>query len=325
MKQVIKFSAALASFGNPGDRFISGYKEDRPLAEKFDLAAKAGLSAIDFVYRLDLNNENVNEIKEYLDKYQMKCCSVLPNIFGVKPFERGAIASRDPNILEKVKQEICEVIDVTKAIGGDMITIWPGQDGFDYPFEDNYLKAWETMVSLLQEMADYDPEVRVGVEYKLKEPRVHCYVATVGKAILLAQATQRPNVGVFLDTGHAILAYENVAESFALTKIFGDRLFGVHINDARRDWDWDMNVGSVHLIDTMEWLYWVDKIGFDGYYTLDLWPARMDSLQAIQESIEWTKAMRNALMRIGDKQIEEMIAEGNPAKTMRILREAIFQ
>ena len=325
MKQVIKYSAALAAFGNPGDRFVSGYKEDRTLAEKFALAAKAGLSAIDFVYRLDLKNENVNEIKEYLDKYQMKCCSVLPNIFGVKTFVHGAIASRDPRVLVKVKQEICEVIDVTKAIGGDMITIWPGQDGFDYPFEDNYLKAWETMVSLLQEMADYDPEVRVGVEYKLKEPRVHCYVATVGKAILLAQATQRPNVGVFLDTGHAILAYENVAESFALTKIFGDRLFGVHINDTRRDWDWDMNVGSVHLIDTMEWLYWVDKIGFDGYYTLDLWPARMDSLQAIQESIEWTQAMRNALMRIGDKQIEEMIEEGNPAKTMRILREAIFQ
>ena len=325
MKQVIKYSAALASFGNPGDRFISGYKEDRPLAEKFDLAAKAGLSAIDFVYRLDLKNENVNEIKEYLDKYQMKCCSVLPNVFGVKPFVRGAIASRDPRVLEKVKQEICEVIDITKAIGGDMITIWPGQDGFDYPFEDNYLKAWETMVSLLQEMADYDPEVRIGVEYKLKEPRVHCYVATIGKAILLTQATQRPNVGVFLDTGHAILAYENVAESFALTKFFGDRLFGVHINDTRRDWDWDMNVGSVHLIDTMEWLYWVDKIGFDGYYTLDLWPARMDSLQAIQESIEWTQVMRNALMRIGDNLIEEMIAEGNPAKTMRILREAIFQ
>ena len=58
-----------------------------------------------------------------------------------------------------------------------------------------------------------------------------------------------------------------------LTKLFGNRLFGVHINDARRDWDWDMNMGAVHLLDTMEWLYWVDKIGFDGFYTLDIWPA----------------------------------------------------
>ena len=201
----------------------------------------------------------------------------------------------------------------------------PGQDGFDYPFEVDYFYAWETMIDVIRELADYDPSVRIGLEYKLKEPRVHCYISTIGKTILLIQATERTNVGVFLDTGHAILAYENVAESFALTKVFGDRLFGVHINDTRRDWDWDMNVGSVHLLDTMEWLYWVDKIGFDGFYTLDIWPARMDSLEAIQECIAWTKEMRKALMRIGEKNIEEMIAEGNPAKSMKVLREAIFK
>lgn len=325
MKEEIKFSAALAAFGNPGDRFIPAYKEDKPLSELFALAAKAGLSAIDFVYRWDLKKDNINEIKEYLDKYNMKCCAVLPNIFGVKPYERGAIASRDPKIIEKVKQEIREVIDATKAIGGNLIDIWPGQDGFDYPFEDDYIRAWETMIEVIKEMADYEPSVKIGLEYKLKEPRVHCYIATVCKTILLAQATGKENVGVFLDTGHAILAYENVAESFALTKLFGNRLFGVHINDARRDWDWDMNVGSVHLLDTMEWLYWVDKIGFNGFYTLDIWPARMDSLQAIQESIAWTKAMRKALMKIGDKTIEEMLKEGNPAKSMSILRQAIFE
>lgn len=325
MKKEIKFSAALAAFGNPGDRFISGYKEDKPLSELFALAAEAGLSAIDFVYGWDLKKDNVNEINEYLDKYNMKCCAVLPNIFGVKPFEKGSIASKDPKIVAKVKDDIKEVIDITKKIGGNMVNLWPGQDGFDYPFESDYFYAWETMTNVIRELADYDPEMKVGLEYKLKEPRIHCYISTIGKTLLLAQATERSNVGVFLDTGHAILAYENVAESFALTKIFGGRLFGVHINDARRDWDWDMNVGSVHLLDTMEWLYWVDKIGFDGFYTLDIWPARMDSLQAIQESIAWTKAMRNALMKIGDGKIEAMIAEGNPASAMGILREAIFE
>ncbi len=48
---------------------------------------------------------------------------------------------------------------------------------------------------------------------------------------------------MILDIGHAILAYENAAESFALTRMFGDRLFLLHINDTRPDWDWDLNVG----------------------------------------------------------------------------------
>lgn len=324
MREEIKFSAALTAFANPSDRFIAGYKEDLPLSELFAQAADAGLSAIDFVYRWDLKPNNVQEIKEYLDKYNMAPCAVLPNIFGQKEFVRGAIATRDSAVLASVKQEIREVIDITQAIGGDLVCVWPGQDGFDYPFEVNYIEAWETMIGLLREMADYNPDVRLGVEYKLKEPRVHCFVATIGKDLLLTQAVDRPNVGVFLDTGHAILAYENVAESFALTKLFGDKLFGVHINDTRRDWDWDMNVGSVHLLDTMEWLYWVDRVGFEGFYTLDIWPARMNSLQAINECIAWTKAMRNALLRIGHEQIERLIKEGNPARSMQVIREAIF-
>jgi len=92
----------------------------------------------------------------------------------------------------------------------------------------------------------------------------------------------------------------------------------------KRRWDWDLNVGAVHFLDTLEWLYWVDKIGYQDFYTLDIWPARMDTVEAIKECIEWIKAMRKSLIRIGDKRIEELIAEGNPVKTMRIIREAIF-
>ena len=66
------------------------------------------------------------------------------------------------------------VMAITKAIGGNLIDIWPGQDGFDYPFEDDYFRAWNTMIDLIRDVADYDPEIKVGLEYKLKEPRVHC-------------------------------------------------------------------------------------------------------------------------------------------------------
>jgi xylose isomerase len=254
----------------------------------------------------------------------MKCCDVLPNLFGRREYVKGSISSMLPEVVEQAKAEIRDVIEITRKIGGSLVNIWAGQDGFDYPFEADYLKSWESMIEVLKEAADYDPAVKLGLEYKFKEPRVHNFISTVGKSLLLCQAVRRPNVGVILDIGHAILAYENAAESFALTKLFDDKLFLLHINDTRPDWDWDLNVGSVHFLDTLEWLYWVDRIGYDGYYTLDIWPARMDAVDAIRESIEWIKAMRRALERIGDKVIEQMMLEGNPAKTMRIVREAIF-
>ena len=325
MKDDIKFAVALSALGNPGDRFMSGYKKDRPIGEMFSLAAESGVSGLEFVYGRDITPGNVNEIREYMDKYKMKCFDVLPNLFGREEYIRGSITSTNSKIREKAKDEIREVIDITKQIGGNMLNIWVGQDGYDYPFEVNYLKAWEAMITTLQEMADYDPLVKLALEYKFKEPRLHCYISTVSKALLLTEVIKRPNVGIILDTGHAIMAYENAAESLALARMFGNRLFGMHINDTRPDWDWDLNVGAVHFLDTLEWLYWVDKVGYDDFYTLDIWPARMDTVEAIKESIEWIKAMRRALIRIGDKQIEEMIAERNPVKAMRIVREAVFR
>jgi xylose isomerase len=325
MKKDISFAVALSALGNPGDRFMPGYKEDRSAAEMFDLAAASGITGLEFVHGRDITDENAGEIKGYMDKHGLKCCDVLPNLFSRKEFIRGAISSRDPAVVEEAGREIRRAVDITKRLGGNLVNIWPGQDGYDYPFESEYTRAWGSMIEVLQDAADYDPTVRLGLEYKFKEPRVHSFVSTVAKSLLLCNAVNRPNVGLILDIGHAILAYENAAESLALAKMFGDRLFLLHINDTRPDWDWDLNVGSVHFLDTLEWLYWADKTGYDGYYTLDIWPARMDTVEAIRESIEWIHAMRRALDRIGGTTIENMMREGNPARTMKIIREAVFR
>ncbi len=324
MKNKIKFAVALSALGNPGDRFLPGYKQDLPMAQMFSQAASAGITGLELVYGRDVNPQNLDEIKELMQKHNLKCCDVLPNLFSDADFIKGSFTSRDKKIRDKAWKEMCSVIEVTKKLGGDLVNIWAGQDGYDYPFETDYLKAWETMIDTLRRAADYDPSVKLGLEYKFKEPRAHCFISTVAKSLLLVQATARPNIGVILDIGHAILAYENAAESFALTDLFGKRLFSVHINDTRPDWDWDLNVGAVHFLDTLEWLYWLDRLGYDGYYTLDIWPARMDTVEAIKETIAWIDALRQSLERIGSNQIEELIAEGNPVKTMRAIRQAVF-
>ena len=61
MKSDIQFAVALSALGNPGDRFMSGYKKDRPIGEMFALAAESGVSALEFVYGRDITPGNVNE------------------------------------------------------------------------------------------------------------------------------------------------------------------------------------------------------------------------------------------------------------------------
>ena len=48
----------------------------------------------------------------------------------------------------------------------------------------------------------------------------------------------------------------------------------MHFNDNYRLWDDDMIVGSVHTIEYLELLYWLDRIGYDGYLSMDQYPYR---------------------------------------------------
>ena len=78
------------------------------------------------------------------------------------------------------------------------------------------------------------------MEYKPREPRTHIYTSNVDKMLAIANRVSKDNVGVLIDTGHAYCAGENIAESVALTKLFGDKLYYVHVNDNYKAWDDDM-------------------------------------------------------------------------------------
>ncbi len=83
--------------------------------------------------------------------------------------------------------------------------------------------------------------------------------------LLLAQETKCKNVGVTIDTGHAFVAGEVIAESIVLAKRAGNKLFHMHFNDNFTAWDDDMMVGSVHSTAYIEILYWLDRCRFNGW------------------------------------------------------------
>ena len=98
--------------------------------------------------------------------------------------------------------------------------------------------------------------------------------------------------------------YENMAETAALCKFFGDRLAYLHLNDNWRLWDDDMMVGSVHTIELLELLYWLEKIDFEGWYSLDIFPYRDDEVGLATESFNWIKDLRRVMYHIGMDNIQ---------------------
>jgi sugar phosphate isomerase/epimerase len=175
----------------------------------------------------------------------------------------------------------------------------------------------------LRECAAHRPEIRVSLEYKPKEPRTHSFLGTAAGALLVAQEVGLPNVGVTIDVGHAFVAYENVAESVVILSRAG-KLFHMHMNDNYRLWDDDMIVGSVHTVEYLELLYWLDRVGYQGFLSLDQYPYREDPDQAIAESIAWLRALRVITDRMGYERVSQLLRSGDASAASRLVRQAMM-
>ncbi len=120
------------------------------------------------------------------------------------------------------------------------------------------------------------------------------------------------------------MAYESAAESAALLQHFGDKLFYMHFNDNWRLWDDDMTVGSVHTVEMLELLYWLDRIDYDGWYALAIFPYREDGIRAASESIKWIQGLHGLLDKIGRERISQVIGSGDAMEASAMIRQALL-
>ena len=139
----------------------------------------------------------------------------------------------------------------------------------------------------------------------------------------MAQETGCDNVGVCIDTGHAYVAGEVVGESIVLAKRAGNRLMHMHFNDNYGSWDDDMIVGSVHSIAYIETLYWLDRVGYTGWLSMDQYPYREDGAGAIGESIQWLVAF-DRVLQSHRAEIDQLVQQGDAVQTSRFLRSVLL-
>lgn len=320
MKPNDLYSVFLMNVGPCSDRYCPQYGTPLGTQELFDRVASIDqLSGVDLVAVPSLMAER-DLVRSCLDKTGLKVVSVAADTFTQARWRQGSFSSVDPEIRAAAVAHAKEVMDWTHELGSDLLTLWPGQDGFDYIFQADYIQEREWFMECIQELCDYRPDMRVGLEYKLKEPRTHSYVSTVGTTALMVKGINRPNCGVILDYGHALLGQENPAESVAILKQFGDMLMHVHINDNYRYWDDDMIIGSVHVHEFMEFFYWLDKTGYHGWITIDQFPYRDEPRDCVAESAEWMVTLRDRIRSVDSAEIEATLAKKDAVASSKLLR-----
>lgn len=216
-------------------------------------------------------------------------------------------------------------MDYAQELGCNLINLWPGQDGYDYHFTADYAQERTWFEECVKECCEYNKNMKISVEYKPKEPRNRSYPSNVYSTLLMVKETGQDNCGVTVDFGHALDAYENVAESVLILKKYGDKLFHLHMNDCYGYWDDDMIAGSVHTIAYLEMFYWMKKTGYQGYISSDQYPYREDGRNAVAETIAWMECFEEIADRmVQDEEVEKVIHSGDAVAATGMLRKIMF-
>ena len=318
-----KFGACLPTFGNCADRYcLGGYGGGgSTMEEMLDLAATVkGLDGLELVGNWHVNDDNIHKVAKMFRERNLEICMLVPDLWTQAKWGKGSIASPDKKTRLAGIAEIKKVMDWAAQLKCKYIDVWPGQDGFDYCFQANYSEAWKWMKDAIAECAQHTAKVRILVEYKPKEPRTHCFVDSAAKVLLLLDGLKE--VGVLIDWGHALQGGENIAQSAALVSAYG-KLDYFHLNDNYRSWDDDMMACSVHLVEYLELVYWLKRLKYKGWLTLDIFPYREDGVRAATQSKEWMEAMFRAVDRVGMEAFKKVIDSADACSASELVRRAM--
>ncbi len=319
-----KYGAGIWHFATYVDRYATdGYGPPRTLIEMIDLAGTVDdLSVVDINYPFADPGLSLDAVEVALKRNNLSVIGITPEIY-TRQFAKGAFTNPDPGV-RRLANEMCnDAANVVRRFGADYVKLWPGQDGWDYPFQVDHKKLWQASMDGVGELASQNPDLKFVIEYKPREPRVHMSYDSVARTLLGIEKIGLPNVGILLDFGHSLYGGESPADAAQLAIDHG-RLFGMDVNDNLRSWDDDLIAGSIHPIELFEFFYTLRKNKWEGVWQLDQFPFREDSVEAANSAIGFLKAVERALDKLDFDAMQAAQDRHDAVGALKLAREALF-
>lgn len=289
-----------------------------------DLAGKVGdLSVVDITYPFADPQLSLEEVERALKRNGLGVIGVTPEIY-TREFAKGAFTNPDPGVRRAANELINGAARLVRRFGADYVKLWPGQDGWDYPFQVDHKVQWQRSIDGVGELAAQNPDLKFVVEYKPREPRVHMSYDSVARTLLGIEKIGLPNVGILLDFGHSLYGGESPADAAQLA-IDHCRLFGMDVNDNLRAWDDDLVVGTVHPIELFEFFYTLRKNKWEGVWQLDQFPFREDCVEAARMAIKFLKTVEHGLNRLDFAAVEEAQSRHDALGALALVKQALFK
>ncbi|MEM0027077.1 MAG: sugar phosphate isomerase/epimerase family protein [Ignisphaera sp.] len=309
----IKFGSGTWAAGGFSDRFMArGYFPDlsSDVISRIERIKKAGIRAfvpinVEFLdENYEIKWDLVDRVLDYSKKNNMVIAGLALDLSGIPELKMGSITNPDPNLRKKAIRIIVESMEIAKRFGVDVVSFWPGQDGWDYSFEVNYGKKLAVFMDGLRELGEEALKrgLKLCIEAKLKEPKEgNMIMPTTHVAMVIAKKINedfgKDVVGITIDYGHELMYAVEPAYTVYLAKYFNVPLLSIHINTAKtHSNDEDRVVGTGDVWMFIDFLYATIDTGYNGWYILDQFTYRMNPVDGMKLSkVFFVNAMKKAL------------------------------
>jgi xylose isomerase len=307
----MRTSLGIWAFGNMATRFnAGGYKPElsgSSTAQRVRTAVEGLGDLIDdyeFHYPQELSPDNLDEVREALDGHGIYC--IASGLHLDARFGKGAFVSPDDALREDALRLTREAIDLAAECGAQMI-VWPGIEGYNYPFQTPYKESWARFVDGVGQAAQHAAErgVMVFLEHKNSEPAMKILMRNVGMTLHVIHSLRRQgidNVSVNMDWQHLLMNGESLAEYAAMLAAEG--LLGhQHANDGWGTFDDDNMVGTIRFMETLELAVELRRAGYGEKgerLGFDLYPYTEDAVRAVERSVRQWRFIDEVASRIDD-------------------------
>ncbi len=321
-----RYAARLNAFKIGADAYWPGKNHITTIDLLGRAATVEGLNAVDFNYPDHFEDCNPAELKQYISENNIHLNGLAMRYYTDPAFKLGGFTNPDPRVRRAAIDLTLEGMDKLAEMGGSLMTLWLGQDGFDYSFQVNYQQLWDYTLEALAEICDHNKSVDISLEYKPNEPRSYSLMPDVGSNLLALSELNRPNTGITLDFAHVLYAEEMPAHAAAMVGRFS-RLLGVHLNDGYGKRDDGLMIGSVHPVKTVELLVEINRLNYDSTIYFDTFPdlSGLDPVAEATVNVEMANKLASiAAKLVGNQELRAAIANQDAPASQQIVNRAMY-
>jgi len=330
----LKTSLGIWALGPMITRFVpSGYQPQWKSENTVDKVSRAvaGLGDLiddyEFHYPQELNEDNAEAIKAALGGHGIYCIATglhLDPLFG-----KGGLCSPDASVRKEAVRRTLAAADIAGRLRANFI-IWPGIEGYNYPFQTPYRESWAWLVEGIGLAAQRckDHGISLFLEHKNSEPAMKILMRNIGMTLHVIhklRAQGLDNVKVNMDWQHLLMNGENLAEYAAM--LAGEGLLGhQHANSGWGTFDDDNMVGATAFMETLELAVELRRAGYGDkgeHLGFDLYPYTEDAIAAVRRSVLQWRFIDSVAARIDDAALREAQSRKDAVRAYEIVYGAL--